>query len=369
MPEIYEPITDGYEVIVLVALTLLGACVGSFMNVVVYRLPRGMSVHNPPRSFCPQCKAEIPWWLNLPIISWLCLRGKSACCHKRIPARYWLVEVACAALFFGIAQSFVYETISTQLWLCLWAACMLGLMAMDWEEMVVHPWLAVFAAAFGLAAAVGDPTLADSTASTPVEGLLWSLGGALGGYLLFRLVALGGRLFFGKRKYKYAKDEAWLLRQVGDDIVLSAGETDIAWGEIFPESGGRVLLHDAEVSGWDSPRGSITLTETTLALPDGKRFELANYEQLSGSCRGIEVYREAMGSGDAWLALAIGALCGWQGVVFSLVGGSFIGLLYALVMRVKRGVPMPFGPALILAAYVWLFWGQQLADFYIERLL
>ena len=355
-----------YDVIVPVFLALLGACVGSFLNVVVYRLPRGLSVQNPPRSFCPHCGAAIPWWLNLPIISWLWLRGKSACCHKPIAARYWLVEVACTGLFLLIGCCFAYENILTQLWLCLWAAAMLALLAMDWELMVVHPWVAGFAAAFGLTASVMDPTLTDPAAVTPLEGGLWSLAGAVGGYLLFRLVALGGRLLFGRRRRRFAADEAWLLRQVGEDIVLTVAGKDYNWCEVFPESGGQLLLHEAVAEGEGAERGTLTLLEDALLLPSGERRELENYEELRGTCRGLTLHREAMGSGDAWLAMAIGALCGWQGVVFALVGGSVLGLIFAIITRVRRGVPMPFGPALVLAAYVWLFWGPQLLALYAE---
>ena len=358
-----------YDAIVPVFLALLGACVGSFLNVVVYRLPRGLSVQNPPRSFCPSCGAAIPWWLNLPIISWLWLRGKSACCHKPIAARYWLVETACAGLFFLIGYYFAYESLATQLWLCLWAAAMLALLAMDWELMVVHPWVAVYATCFGLTAAVMDPTLVEPSAVTPMEGGLWALAGAAGGYLLFRLVALGGRLLFGQRRHNFAADEAWLLRQVGEDIVLTVAGKDYNWSEVFPESGGQLQLLEAVAEGENTKRGTLTLQEDALLLPDGERRDLENYESLRGTCRGLTLHREAMGSGDAWLAMAIGALCGWQGVVFALVGGSVFGLLFALITRVRRGVPMPFGPALVLAAYVWLFWGPQLLALYTEHML
>ena len=63
----------------------LGACVGSFYNVIVYRMPRGISLINPP-SHCPLCKKRIPIRYNLPIVGWLWLRGKSACCHQPISA-------------------------------------------------------------------------------------------------------------------------------------------------------------------------------------------------------------------------------------------------------------------------------------------
>ena len=55
-----------------------GCCVGSFLNVVIYRLPRDMKVNEPKRSFCPSCKYQIPMWLNIPILSWVLLRGKCA---------------------------------------------------------------------------------------------------------------------------------------------------------------------------------------------------------------------------------------------------------------------------------------------------
>jgi len=80
----------------------LGACVGSFLNVVVWRLPRGAFLADGSRSICPQCRAPIPWWRNVPIVSWLLLRGRAACCGKRIAARYLLVELLTAVLFWGL---------------------------------------------------------------------------------------------------------------------------------------------------------------------------------------------------------------------------------------------------------------------------
>jgi hypothetical protein len=71
------------------ACALIGACIGSFLNVVIYRLPRNLSINEPKRSFCPACKKSIPWYRNIPVASWLILRGKCANCHSRISFRYW----------------------------------------------------------------------------------------------------------------------------------------------------------------------------------------------------------------------------------------------------------------------------------------
>ena len=81
----------------LILFFVLGACVGSFYNVVVYRMPRGISLINPP-SHCPLCKKRIPIRYNLPIVGWLWLRGKSACCKQPISVIYPIGETLCGLL-------------------------------------------------------------------------------------------------------------------------------------------------------------------------------------------------------------------------------------------------------------------------------
>lgn len=349
-------------------MAVAGACIGSFLNVVIYRMPRGIGLGRPARSFCPMCGKGIPWHLNVPLLSWLMLRGRSACCGQRIPVRYWLVEAACAGLFYALSRSFIYEPITALLGLCIWGACMLALLAMDWEQMVVEPRVAIVAALCGAAVGYLDPTLADAAAHTPWNGLQWSIIGALGGYAFFRLIALGGSLLFGRRAVRFPKPEEFYLHQEGEDIVLEVGQERFLWSEVFLEGADKIILQEAAAqAAADAPqRGLLTLTATHAVLPGGKCCDLEELDSLRGTCSAIQIRREAMGSGDAWIALAIGALCGWEGVLFALVGGSLLGLVFALLYRIRRGVPMPFGPSLILAALVWLFHGPQLLQAYLE---
>lgn len=83
-------------------LAALGGCVGSFLNVVVYRLPAGLSIVH-PSSRCPKCGHAIRWYDNVPVLGWLWLRGKCRDCHEPIAFRYPLVEALTATLFFGLA--------------------------------------------------------------------------------------------------------------------------------------------------------------------------------------------------------------------------------------------------------------------------
>ena len=76
----------------------LGCCIASFLNVCIWRLPREESVAWPP-SHCPKCNARIRWYQNIPIVSWLVLRGRCANCHEPISARYMIVEMLGGVLF------------------------------------------------------------------------------------------------------------------------------------------------------------------------------------------------------------------------------------------------------------------------------
>jgi leader peptidase (prepilin peptidase)/N-methyltransferase len=82
-------------------MTLLGLCVGSFANVVIYRLPHGLSVVR-PRSRCPGCEKPIAWFDNIPVLSWLLLWGRCRSCRASISWRYPLVEALIGGLFFAV---------------------------------------------------------------------------------------------------------------------------------------------------------------------------------------------------------------------------------------------------------------------------
>jgi leader peptidase (prepilin peptidase)/N-methyltransferase len=95
-----DPILSLTVPMVLLAplVALFGACVGSFLNVVVWRLPREESLMF-PGSHCPRCGTSLAWFENLPVLSWLLLRGRCRHCHAPIAVRYPLLELLCAGLW------------------------------------------------------------------------------------------------------------------------------------------------------------------------------------------------------------------------------------------------------------------------------
>ncbi len=90
-----------YPVLFMICWAWIGACIGSFLNVCIWRIPNDMSIVSPP-SHCPKCSHAIPFYENIPVLSWLILRGKCSSCHAPISIRYLLVELLTALIFLRI---------------------------------------------------------------------------------------------------------------------------------------------------------------------------------------------------------------------------------------------------------------------------
>lgn len=367
---------DLYPWFLPLVFLLIGACIGSFLNVVIYRMPRGLSICSPSRSFCPHCSTPIPGRLNLPIISWLWLRGRSACCHQPISPRYCIVELLTALLFLAVALSQDTDML-TQLSICLWMSALIAILFIDWETLIVLRRLCVAALLFALAAAALDPWIAGGhigLGALGLSGVTGSLAAAAFGFLLLRGFALLGLLLFGLRSHQFPRRVTWVLKQAddGEDIQLTIGDRVLLLSQLFHESSDRLTLRQATLSPEPAPNANapaspgateatdIILTPEALQFPDGRRIPLEDHDQLSGNCTGYSSKRSAMGSGDAWIALAIGSLGGLDGVIIALVGGAFIGLAAAICARRGFGTPIPFGPCLISAALIWWFFGPTI---------
>ena len=131
-----------------------GLLIGSFLNVCIYRMPRDLSVVR-PRSFCPVCEHMIAWYDNVPLASFIMLRGKCRHCGARISARYPVVEGLTALCFF--AAVVVYGPTPLAAKYCLFTALMVGLAFSDLEELILPNELTVGGVIAGLALAAWVP--------------------------------------------------------------------------------------------------------------------------------------------------------------------------------------------------------------------
>ena len=170
-----------------------GACLGSFVNVLIYRLPREQSVVS-PRSRCPHCHRPISFYDNIPILSWILLRGKCRGCRGRIARRYPLVELAMACLSSAIWNR--WDAAPRWAVLAVLAAgCLLAVAIIDWDTFLIPDWLSLGLVASGIAAAPLNPFFAGG--AWPWS-LLRSLGGAAVGLGICWGTAVAGEKIFKK---------------------------------------------------------------------------------------------------------------------------------------------------------------------------
>ncbi len=162
---------------------VLGLLWGSFLNVVIHRLPRGMSVVRPP-SHCPACQTPIAAFRNVPVFGWLFLRGKAACCGAPISMRYPLVELAGGVLSLAIVEAVVLalppdvEALRALAVFVASFALALGLLAaafIDLEHMIVPDVISIGGTLLGVATfALRDMSLADTLIGAAVGyAIVW----------------------------------------------------------------------------------------------------------------------------------------------------------------------------------------------------
>jgi len=245
---------------------VLGLCIGSFLNVCIYRLPLQASIVK-PRSKCPGCDTPIAFYDNIPLLSFIFLRGRCRHCDVSIGIRYPLVELlagamsVCVFLFFGPTM--------TGLVYFLLVMVLIAVTFIDIDHRIIPDKITL----------PGIPVFFLLALFLPNLSVTGSLLGILAG---------GGSLYL------------------------------VAWG----------------------------------------------YHLLTG--------QEGMGGGDIKLLAMIGAIVGWQGILFTIFAGSVLGCVVGLALMIKsrKGMKLavPFGPFLSLGAVIYLFYGQPLVNWYVNLL-
>jgi leader peptidase (prepilin peptidase) / N-methyltransferase len=163
-------------------VSVLGCCIGSFLNVVIYRLPNGFSIVR-PASHCPRCRHSIAAYDNIPLLSYLLLRGRCRSCGAAISPRYPLVELASGLLALLLFRRYGWHP---QFWVeFLFVCVLLAIFCIDLDTMLIPDILSLPGIAIGLAASFVTPRL------SPLESVL---GIVLGGGLFYFIAVAYRRL-------------------------------------------------------------------------------------------------------------------------------------------------------------------------------
>lgn len=346
-------------------LALVGACIGSFLNVVIYRLPRGLSVNSPKRSFCPQCKQTLAWWDNIPVISWFILGGRCRFCHAGIARRYWVVELATSALFI----CFYYVSnreLSQTFFLCLFFSLLIPCFCIDLEWMLLPTPLLYAAGIVGLAGAYFSPLHLDfwQEGLSGLHALEKAAKGLLAGFVGLWLCAKLGKFFLGRVTLSKKESSPCVLeRDKEGALTLCLASQQEKWEgllEVFPLE--ITAPKGGKINGKPLKKGVYRLNAEGLeAAGFGMLHCLKEINTLIFPRAEIAYKREVMGDGDPLLLGALGAAFGIVSLPFILLASSVSALFFALWTRKGYGNPLPFGPFLILGAFLWIVVGKSWA--------
>jgi leader peptidase (prepilin peptidase) / N-methyltransferase len=353
----------------LMCTTLAGLVLGSFAGCCIYRLPRGISLWNPARSFCPRCGTTLKASENIPVLSWLVLRGRCGHCQGPISIRYLLVELLTPALFVAFALRISWPAVIAD-----FALALLLVIAtfVDLEFLLIPDELTYSGVALGLVLSFFLPSLHQTSSGLLSTGL--SLAGCLAGASILYLVSEGGKLMFGRYKILPPHPIRFSLENSSTDnprILLDGEPFD--WETHFLRSRDKILVRATEVTINGEKYQNLDLRFFHDRLKTIRHdLELAEIRDLYGRTNRAEFPREAMGLGDVKLIAAIGTFVGWQGILFTIPIAAFLGCLFgavAMLMRQKSlSVRVPFGPFLSAGAILWILCGPELVGLY-ERII
>ena len=247
-----------------------GACVGSFLNVCIYRIPREESVVK-PRSHCPHCGQMIPWYDNIPLVSWIALRARCRKCKGPISSRYFLVELLTAFLFLLVWNRFGMTVLTPIYWLAV-SGLILGTFV-DFEHLIIPDRVTLGGMAAGLVLSALFPVMHGK--DTILASVLASVIGLMAGAGLLLFVGWLGRLAF--KKDAMGLGDVKLLGAVGAFLGWKAVIFTIMISSVVGSvvGGAMVLLRRKE---WQSQ------------IPYGPYLALATLIWILGGSAWLDVY-------------------------------------------------------------------------------
>ena len=335
--------------------------VGSFLNVCIYRMPREMSVIR-PGSHCPNCNYAIPWILNLPLITWLYLRGKCKNCGQKISVRYFAVELFTGLMFMAAWLTVGPRSVGLAIVYCVILAGFIVATLIDIEHFIIPDEITIGGIVAGFLCSLIVPEL--QHAATRAEALKASFWGiAVGGGLIY-LILRAGKLAFGKEKIELPAES----RITFTETSLQLPDKEHAYEELFYRKSDYIRMFAktievrfAEAAGLSDRcyfNTLVTLKPTELRIGD-ETFDPEHVPHMEVVTSQLVLPREAMGFGDVKFMAAIGAFLGWHATIFALMVSAVLGTLVSIgaiaLRRVEWKSRIPYGPYIAVAAVIYMF--------------
>src|SRR4029079_619469 len=247
-------------------------------------------INRPRRSFCPNCKHPIPWYQNIPLISWLFLRGRCANCGSKISFRYFGVELVTALLFLLVWRAFPWPIA-----LAYWVFVSLVMVAtfVDFEHFIIPDEITIGGTVLGIIASVAVPAL--QAADTRLPALVRSVLAAGLGYVTLLFVLEAGKLAFGKKRIRLDGPTPFTWKRQGDDAEFAVGAEHSLWSEHFARETDRLLLKcdDVTIDGEVHNKVILEFFYNRLTT-EGRTWQLDNVNEISGTAIELQIPREAM---------------------------------------------------------------------------
>ena len=387
----------------LVIAGVLGSLIGSFGNVVIWRLPRRESVVH-PGSHCPKCNHRLGPLELVPVLSWLALRGRCRNCKEPISARYPAVEALMAVLFVLLVWRWSPLDYGWAVLPLLIVVAMLTMAAIIDIDHFILPDVLTFGA---LAVALAGSFLTGEAADLP--GPAAALAGALTGAGVLVLINRVGALVL--RRFADTKERLFPFSLDQANVAAVAGAVGGVWVgvaagavSLLANLVSRRILRVPEPLIFGLWLVALVFSTTTFTVPtvtavagsvmaagawaligalywwihDMVRPEpqeagaAATEDAASSAVATDEAGAEpvAMGFGDVKLAAVLGAFLGWEKFLVGLFLAVSLGALFGIVQRIAGGGRLiPFGPYLLAGALLALFFGDAVINWYFGLLL
>ncbi len=405
---------DQIFVILTPTMAAFGACVGSFLNVIIWRLPRHENVIR-IASHCTTCGHKIPFWCNIPVVSWLSLVGRCRFCKTRIPIRYFAVEAITMLLIFSVWMQgwrmwWAYEQHMVPgfwpmslVWNYIFLVSLLVAIAViDIDHRIVPDSLVILGIVGALLIAwffpashelVNNPNHSDSLRHKPVLYILTEalggrfpillksnkvlavvdslLGVLFGGGLIWLLSELG-KLLRGRTTIKTDEPATVKLTSTGYD---TPDEGFVEWEDTFIRRRDTLIVKGQIIGIQLTPNAKSVLplelgeTGEIRVKEDGVRLgelviPLEEIDEMTINSQEWTIPLEPMGLGDATMMGMIGAFVGAGAILPILAIASVLGTLGGLAKIFAKGSKLyssiAFGPFIAAATYIYFMFDDQI---------